>query len=420
MKILLLAIGTRGDAQPFIVLGASLVGRGHEVTIATAPEFAAASQAAGLAHRALPLDIHAALEGPELGGLFQNIAGLPRTYRWIRDTMNEQLSAIWEIGLDFQPDLILHHFMGAPAPYLARHLGAISAPVFLQPGFAPTARYPQFFIASRTLGPVGNRFSHALIDYGKRLGTRIMFARWRRTRGIDVGPELDITQGYDPSGRAVRIHAYSEAIVPRPDDWPESEIQTGYIFAEPADYDPPADLSAFLAEAPQPIYCGFGSMPGVDRAAIARALKGALDRTGLRAVVATGWGALGELGASNNVHVVESVPHSWLFPQVAAVVHHGGSGTTHEGLRWGRPSVICPLFIDQPFFGRRIAALGAGPEPIWQLLLTEDNLARALEIATSDPVRARAAEIGEAMKGEDGAARIGELIERGRIAPDAL
>ncbi|MFD1158826.1 glycosyltransferase [Roseovarius aestuarii] len=102
--------------------------------------------------------------------------------------------------------------------------------------------------------------------------------------------------------------------------------------------------------------------------------------------------------------------HSWLFPRVEAVVHHGGSGTTHEGLRWGRPSVICPLFADQPFFGQRVADLGVGPAPIARKHLSADRLARALEQATSEKMTNTARSLGELMIEEDGARAISEMI----------
>jgi len=115
----------------------------------------------------------------------------------------------------------------------------------------------------------------------------------------------------------------------------------------------------FLSEGEKPIYVGFGSMPGINHKRVNTALVGALEQSGLRAVIATGWGGIGELSSTDKLHVLDAVPHPWLFPKVAAVVHHGGSGTTHEALRWGRPGVICPLFADQPFFGQQVARLGA-------------------------------------------------------------
>src|SRR5690606_19496179 len=118
-------------------------------------------------------------------------------------------------------------------------------------------------------------------------------------------------------------------------------------------------------------------------------------RTGQRGVLAKGWGGLAAADLPPDVAVVEDVPHDWLFPQVAAVVHHGGAGTTGAGLRAGRPTLICPFFGDQPFWGRRVAALGAGPRPIPQRRLTATRLAEAIrELVSSAEMRERAEALG--------------------------
>jgi sterol 3beta-glucosyltransferase len=412
MRILLLTVGTRGDIQPFVALGRRLMARGHSVTLAAPSGFRAMAEAAGLTFHALPMDAETLLQEPEMKAVFTSIKGKLKAFRWVADLMNRQLSDTWALGLDLAPDVILSHFKGSLGPQLARRLGVVSIPVMLQPGFVPTTEYPQFLVASHSLGRVGNLVSHWLIQSLMRMGTRMMIRRWVKATGTDIGPKMDPLAGFDPRGPARRLHAYSPEIVPRPASWPGTEVQAGYLFTEPEDFTPPDDLAAFLDAGDTPIYVGFGSMPGIDHARTTDALVGALARTGLRAVVATGWGGIAGF-TGDNVHVVDAVPHSWLFPRVAAVVHHGGSGTTHEGLRWGRPSVVCPLSLDQPFFGARVQALGAGPAPIRQKRLTADGLARALDAALAPETRSCAEEIGARLRHEDGvAAAVGE-IERG-------
>ncbi len=413
MKIFLIAIGTRGDVQPFVVLGQALKAQGHDVQIAASGGFSMMIRAAGLSHCLLPMDFQELLKEPEMQGAITTFRGKIKAYRWASEAMNEQLDVIWQRGLEFAPDLILHHFKGALGPYLASKLGAVSVPIMLQPGFKATGDYPQFLISPRSLGRVGNLASHHLILAMMRFGTGMMIRRWRKASAPDIGPGMDAMQGYDPNGKPIRIHAYSEHLVPRPVDWPTTEIQTGYLFAKPEEFSPSEPLVAFLQAGPPPVYFGFGSMPGIDERRNSEAIISAVKMLGLRAIVATGWGGIGELSAGDDVFVTESVPHSWLFPQIAAVVHHGGSGTTHEGLRWGRASVICPLFADQPFFGQRVAELGAGPAPIAQKHLNADRLLQALGVALSPPVQENAARIGRLMQAEDGVAQVCTLIEQG-------
>lgn len=411
MRILLLAIGTRGDVQPFVALGRALSARGHEVALAAPKGFAAMCDGTGFGFFPLPADFQELMKQPEIQAALTSFSGKIKALRWASDLMNAQLSAIWDIGHDFRPQVILHHFKAELAPQLARELGGISIPVMLQPGFMPTGEYPQFLLAKRSHGRLFNRASFAAILPPIRLSTLMLERRWEKASGVKLGRRLDPMQGYAHGRPAPRIHAYSPTLVPRPADWPETEVQTGYFFTDPVDWTPPEGLVTFLAAGPPPIYVGFGSMPGVDAENTARAVLGALERTGLRAVIATGWGGIEALSPGPHIHVLEAAPHSWLFPRMAAVVHHGGSGTTHEGLRWGRPSVICPLFADQPFFGARVADLGAGPEPIRQKRLTADGLARALDFALTPGIAARAVALGEAIRGEDGIGKAIALVE---------
>ncbi len=181
------------------------------------------------------------------------------------------------------------------------------------------------------------------------------------------------------------LSAYSPSIIPHPADWPDSVHITGYFFADTqADWQPSPELEAFLEAGDPPVYIGFGSMAGRDPEQFARLILEALAKSGQRGLLLTGWGGLHPESVPDNVFVVDSAPHSWLFPRMAAVVHHGGAGTTAEGLRAGVPSVIVPFILDQPFWGARIKALGLGPDPIPQKNLTADRLANAIKLAVTN------------------------------------
>jgi UDP:flavonoid glycosyltransferase YjiC (YdhE family) len=136
----------------------------------------------------------------------------------------------------------------------------------------------------------------------------------------------------------------------------------------------------------------------------------ALAQSGQRGILLTGWGGLRTERVPDNVFVLDAAPHSWLFPRMAAVVHHGGAGTTAEGLRAGVPSVIVPFILDQPFWGARIQALGLGPDPIPRKKLTADRLADAIRVAVTDSnMKQRANAYGAAIRAEDGC---GNAIKR--------
>lgn len=142
----------------------------------------------------------------------------------------------------------------------------------------------------------------------------------------------------------------------------------------------------------------------------------ALAATEQRAILGTGWGGLGGLSDANlpeQVFKIESVPFDWLFPRMSAVIHHGGAGTTAEGLRAGVPSVVIPFFSDQPFWARRVYGLGAGTKPIPRQKLTSTQLADAMSIAVSDrDMRARASTLSRSIQSEDGIRRAVTLVRQ--------
>jgi UDP:flavonoid glycosyltransferase YjiC (YdhE family) len=208
------------------------------------------------------------------------------------------------------------------------------------------------------------------------------------------------------------LYGYSRHVLPRPDDWDDLNQVTGYWFLpSEAGWTPPADLVDFLSAGEPPVYIGFGSMGNRDPEATTRLTLEALTRSGRRGVLASGWGGMHAQDLPDTVYMLKSAPHSWLFPQMAAVVHHGGAGTTAAGLSAGIPSIIVPFFGDQPFWGGRVAMLGVGTAPIPRRRLTADKLAAAITQATADrAMQQRAAALGQRIRDEDGIGQAVALI----------
>jgi sterol 3beta-glucosyltransferase len=210
------------------------------------------------------------------------------------------------------------------------------------------------------------------------------------------------------------LYCYSPAVVPKPPDWSEHAHVTGYWFLDhPQEWQPPADLVGFLESGPPPLYVGVGGITSRDPEKASRIVLDALRQSGQRGVIATGWGGLSRSDLPGEVFVTEAVPHDWLFPRMSAVVHHGGAGTTGAGLRAGVPSILVPVANDQPFWGRRVKALGAGPDPIPRKRLTADRLAHAMRVAVMDEsIRKGAAELGQRLRAEDGVVNAVRIINQ--------
>jgi sterol 3beta-glucosyltransferase len=211
-------------------------------------------------------------------------------------------------------------------------------------------------------------------------------------------------------------YGYSSHVLPRPSDWDTPQHVTGYWFLEPQEgWEPPTDLLHFLQSGSPPVYIGFGSMTSSKPEETADMVLQALVLTGQRGVLYAGWGGLKKEQLPENVYMTGSLPHTWLFPRMGAVVHHGGVGTTAAGLAAGGPSIILPFFGDQPFWGRRVYESGVGLKPVSRRKLTVDNLTEVIGRAVSDEtMRKRAASLGERIRAENGVAQAVTIIEQSR------
>jgi UDP:flavonoid glycosyltransferase YjiC (YdhE family) len=218
-----------------------------------------------------------------------------------------------------------------------------------------------------------------------------------------------------PSNQALpTLYGFSPSVIPAPADWSNDHHVTGFWFLDSAaDWTPPQDLVTFLQAGSPPVYIGFGSMTTRKPEETTDLVIKALHQTNQRAILVSGWGGLQKTDLPDSVFMIDSIPHAWLFPRVAAVVHHGGAGTTAAGLRAGVPSIVIPFFADQPYWGGRVADLGVGPTPIPRKKLTVERLAQAIQIAVTDEaMRQRAVDLGLRIQAEDGVARAVEIIQQ--------
>ncbi|MDP3417455.1 glycosyltransferase [Falsiroseomonas sp.] len=405
--IVLQTLGTRGDVQPFLALARGLQAAGFAVRLATAPRFQAEVEQAGVAFAPLPGEMLALIDTPEgqaaISGRHRLWAAL-RLMRGRGPMFRRLLDAQWAAAQGAA--LLVWHPKALGGPHIAERLGIPGFVALPLPALAPTAAFPSPLLPFAELGPL-NWASHALMLRAAERIARQPLRDWRQK-----------VLGLPPAGRgaaaAGRLHAYSPVLVMRPADWDARTHVTGpWVLPTPQDWTPPPALAAFLAAGPPPVHVGFGSLPTEDAARMGRLVAEALALAGQRGVISTGWGGLALDSPRPGLHVIQGAPHGWLFPRMAAVVHHGGAGTTDAGLRAGCPTVVCPFFGDQPFWGRRVQALGVGPAPIHQRALTAEALAAAMRQAVSDPaMREAAGRLAAQMAGEDGVAEAIRILRR--------
>ena len=427
MSVFIATFGSRGDVEPFLALGLGLKAAGSDVVLCTSSRFETWIADHGLAVRTVCDDLLELMD-TEDGRTVMDPGGRPLSAVRAGLRMNKAAASInermmgeyWAAAQDVQPDSVLFHPKVLAAPHIAEKLGATSILAALQPMVVETAAFPAPGMPAPPWGGWYNRLSYKLVAAGYGAYAK-MIDRFRRDAlGLKKAPKgMGLTR--NARGEAVPVlHGYSRHVVPRPDDWPDHAYVNGYWPLEGGSgWTPPDDLAAFLAAGPPPVFVGFGSIAGRDPAGLAGMVIAALAKAGQRGLLATGWNGLDPKGVPDTVFVLKSAPYEWLFPRMAAVVHHGGAGTTAAGLRAGKPSLICPFFGDQGFWGSRVSRLGAGPEPIPQKSLTASRLAKAIRIAaTNETIRMNAEGIGERLRSEDGVGRtvrlIGELTGGGR------
>jgi sterol 3beta-glucosyltransferase len=187
---------------------------------------------------------------------------------------------------------------------------------------------------------------------------------------------------------------------------------TGYYFLPlNAAYRPPVELDAFLQAGKPPVCITFGSMVNRDAKRVDRIVHESLRRTGDRGIILSGWSKVGD-HSSKNMLYLEAAPHAWLLPRCKTVIHHGGAGTTAAGLHAGIPNIVVPFTADQPFWGRRVHAIGAGPQPIPVKNLSAEKLTQAMAEAETNSVRERAQAIGREIRSEDGVEQAVKWIEK--------
>jgi UDP:flavonoid glycosyltransferase YjiC (YdhE family) len=280
----------------------------------------------------------------------------------------------------------------------------------------PTSEFPGLltFGSLRNAKGIVNRLSHSITRqvFWQPLRTAVNTAR-RDVLGLPPTRFLG-NVGLLRKPRAAILYGYSPRLLPRPKDWDAGIHVTGYWFLDPdPSWSPPPALNKFLDSGPMPIAIGFGSMSSQDAEATARLVLDAAQQSGQRVVLISGWGGMDAANLPDWAFLIDSVPHSWLFPRTSLAVHHGGAGTTGAALRAGIPSVIVPFGADQPFWGWLLSSKGLGACPCPRNKLTAGKLAAAIsQTLANSKVRERTAELGRCIRSEDGVREAVTVLEQ--------
>jgi sterol 3beta-glucosyltransferase len=415
MQITIIAMGSRGDVQPYVALGKGLKAAGHSIRLATHENFESLVNSHGLEFYPMKGNVQAFIEDPENRRLLESGNFLAINARAAKASQRAAID--WAEGglvAGQGMDLLIAGVGGLfLAVALAEKLKIPLIQAYIFP-FTPTKAFPAVLFPQfiTELGGAINQWSHHIFRqimwHGSRTGDAL--AR-QQVLDLPTAPFWGVYNSVHLQRHPV-LYGLSPSVIAQPSDWQNTHV-TGYWFLDEApDWTPPLALLEFLQRGSPPVFIGFGSMVSRDPEETTEIVLQAIAIAGQRAILQSGWSGMSQRNLPDTVFMVDSISHSWLFPHVAAVVHHGGAGTTAAGLRAGIPTIVIPFFGDQPFWGQRIAKLGVGTDAIPRKKLTAERLAEAIHrVVTDQTMQQRAADLGAKIQAEDGVANAVAIVQ---------
>jgi UDP:flavonoid glycosyltransferase YjiC (YdhE family) len=398
MRIVIVAVGTWGDVRPIVILGQALQKSGYDVLLIATEEFRVWVQARGINFVALSVNLQA-LADIDMTNPLKAIQTLRRFVAPTLVQMGKDIAAVLREG----DTLMLSEWvLGVLNGIVEKHRTRLIL-INLQP-LLPTSEFPPSFMpplpawmsaSNRAMGYLFQWFTWLI--YGS-VGNQL------RTTYLSI-PKQTWTGHRAMLNSTPSLLLASRHVVPVPADWKSHQRVTGYLFDEDDAWQAPQDLLNFLDAGEKPVYIGFGSMSAIDKhpEMTTRLILEAVSRSGRRAILPNDWEGIGALDLHKDIFLLKYAPHTWLFPRMAAVVHHGGAGTTASGLKAGVASVIVPVIIDQPFWAQRVYELGVGTKPIPRRKLTAEKLAAAItEATTNRAIQDNVTELSRKIAAEDG------------------
>ena len=393
MRIVLAAEGTRGDLQPMIELGARLRVAGHDAVVCGPPDFAAQALARGVAFRSLGPSVRDFLvaRAERIGR--NPVTLLTEGIRHLRQQLTARLADL--IEMTHGADLVVGGGTEIAASSAAERNGVAYRYVAYCPALFPSRDHAPAFVPWQNLPGWANRALWPLVMGPIEFALRRVLAPARRSVGL--APVRDLT-GLLFSDRPLLAVDSVFARVPADASLALAQFPALHPLGSEG---LPAKLASFLDAGPAPVYFGFGSMPDARPQATTRILLDAIATLGCRAVIGAGWAELGGTARPEGVLEIGAVSHPELFARCAAVVHHGGAGTTTTAARSGAPQLVVPHLADQFYWARRVVQLGLGAPPIRRSRLDAPGLVAALgAMLDNDVVVERTREVGEKLRSE--------------------
>jgi vancomycin aglycone glucosyltransferase len=403
LRIVFAGIGSRGDVQPVVALALHAKARGHHVVVAASSNFGDWVRSLGLEFAACGVDMQKFLaDDPHMmtGGTL----GMLRALR-VAATEHSRLQLRDMLEACRGADALVWAGVAITAPTAAEAAGIPHVNVLYSPCWIASAHYPPPVLHWYGLPGWANRCLWKVNDWlGARLFGRVMNPL-RTSLGL---PACNVQRQFFKDG--THFIASDDVMLPPKPDWGDEHYpRANFIFFDDTRALDP-ELDAWLRDGPPPVFAGFGSMSGPGPQRATRALVDALAGSGRRCLVGAGWARLDPAHLPAGWRIVADVPHAQLFPRVAVVIHHGGSGTTAAVLRSGTPQVVLPLLLDQYHHAHMLHRSGLGPRPVAMEDVTAASLSQAIDEALRVPQAARE-QVAQRLRHSDAAGTILAHVE---------
>ena len=392
MKIVLATYGSRGDVQPMLALSLALKGAGQDVLLAGPPEKADWAKLLACPYKPIGRDVTAFIDSvKDAHSIHSGLCFV--------GFLRKELMAQFEFlpAIIKGADLVVGSSLMFGLSTVAESLNISYRYIAFTPQLLPSAYHPMLLLKTQQLPRWVNRINWEMLRVFDRVNLVRLINKSRKQVGLKP-----IRDAWDHILGENAIVASDRVIAGIPPDVASAAVQTGYMHLEQPDQNLP-ELETFLKAGPPPVYVGFGSMPREDQARNVPLIVEAVRSIGQRVILGKFWEEPSEYSNDEDVFFLQKYSHLKLFPRMAAVVHHGGAGTTASSAVSGVPQIIVPHILDQYYWGHRVYKANLGPKPIWRSRLTAHKLAAAMEqCLRNEKIRQAAKVAAEEIKRQNG------------------
>ncbi len=413
MKITILTLGTRGDVQPFVALGQKALEKGHQVVICTGQSFKPFIEKIGIEFQEAASDLMAMLSTNEGQIVFKHALRHPfLTKRYLHNVVNPAFRTTLEQFYQAAQgaDVILYHPKAFGAPDIAEVLDIPCISIPPVPITFPIVEFPNLAISpTKNFGKQFNKWTYSVMAKAEQAS--INEVNDFREKTLHLPKRKTGSYTFSLNGKKIPIiYPISKALFPEVKSWEGHVLTPGFFYLDSPNDQLDSRLRAFLSAGPPPIIISFSSMPLKSPQQFSRYLLEALHATHQRGIILTGNSGFA-FTENNDLLTINAAPHSLLFPHAKGIIHHGGVGTTAAAIKSGKPQLIIPFSVDQPFWANRLYQQGYALKPLKESQVSTRTLIQRFIQFENEVVQSKAQMLKSAIDQENGTATALTFIE---------